>query len=802
MKVSYKWLKELVDFDWSPQELADKLTDAGVEVETITPLGDRLEKVVVGEIKTVKRHPQADHLSVCEVEIGSKFLQIVCGAPNVKEKAKVPVALIGARLPIGVEITKTTLRGVDSFGMICSEKELGIGEDQKGIMILDSRLKIGLPISVALDLEDYILDLDLTPNRPDCLSIIGVAREVGALFGSSVKKPQVSFHETDTLTKEWVGVEIADLVACPRYAARVIKDVKIKSSPFWLKRKLESVGMRSINNVVDVTNFVMMETGHPLHAFDYDLFSQTPNHFGSGQKKVVVRKAKSGEKFITLDQVERTLNNEILLITDGQKPVAIAGIMGGMESEVSENTKKVLLESAYFDAKVIRRGRIYLGISTEASQRFERGVDPNGVVNAANRACQLLEELANGKVLKGAVDNYSSSIIPVCVTLRPQRVNRILATNLDSKKMVQILKRLDMEVRENQDLEVTIPTFRPDLSREIDLIEEIARVYGYDKIGISLRASGNLVTQVSEEDKLTAKLKRFLTGKGFFEVLTNNLVDPKILNKLCPDFLSVKLKNPLSEEMSVLTTSLAYGLLSVTGWNKNRKEENLRIFELGKVYLAKENETPLERLHLGLALSGRKDPIHWGIEESKVDLYDLKGVLESLVNDLCLLSFRLNPRENALFKSDRSFEIRMGGEGVGILGEVREEILELFEIKDKVFAAELDFEKLLVCIPNKKSFSPLPKFPPVDRDIAIVVDENILSEKIRDKIKMVGGDLIEELTLFDVYRGTQIPPKKKSLAYSIRYRSKDKTLTDEEVEKTHRKVISELEESFKASLRK
>jgi phenylalanyl-tRNA synthetase beta chain len=792
MKVSYKWLKELVDFDWSPEELAAKLTDAGVEVETITPLGSGLEEVVVGEIKRVQKHPQADHLSVCDVEIGSEFLQIVCGAPNIKEKAKVPVALIGAKLPTGMEITKTTLRGVDSSGMICSEKELGIGEDQKGIMILDSELKIGLPIAVALNLEDYILDLDLTPNRADCLSIIGIARDVAALFGSSVKKPQIEFTETEESTKDRVEVGIEDWVACPRYAARVIKDVRIKSSPFWLKRKLESVGMRSINNVVDVTNFVMMETGHPLHAFDYDLFSQ---------KKVVVRRAKSGEKFITLDQVERTLNNENLLITDGKKPVAIAGIMGGMESEVSTDTKNVLLESAYFDPKVIRRGRIYLGISTEASQRFERGVDPNGVINAANRACQLLEELAQGKVLKGVVDNYPSPIIPACVTLRPQRVNRILATNLESKEMVQILNRLEMEVGENQGLKVTIPTFRPDLCREIDLIEEIARIYGYDKIETSLRASGNLVTHVTDEDRILKRVKRLLAGKGFFEVLTNNLVDPKISKKLCPGLLNIKLQNPLSEEMAVLTTSLAHNLLSVINWNKNRKEEDLRIFELDKVFMAKENKMPQERVHLGLALSGKKNPIHWGRAESEVDFYDLKGVLESLLDDL-FLSFRLDPKDNALLKSNDSFEIRIDGESVGLLGEVKEEILEFFEIKDKVFIAELDVEKLLACIPKEKAFLPLPKFPPVDRDMAIVVDDEILSEKISEKIKIVGGALIEEIILFDVYRGKQIPPGKKSLAYSIRYRSRDKTLTDEEVDRIHQKVISGLEESFKASLRK
>jgi phenylalanyl-tRNA synthetase beta chain len=515
----------------------------------------------------------------------------------------------------------------------------------------------------------------------------------------------------------------------------------------------------------------------------------------------VVRRAKKGERFITLDQVERTLNNEILLITDGKKPVAIAGIMGGMESEVSQSTKNVLLESAYFDPKVTRRGRIFLGISTEASQRFERGVDPNGVVNAAERACQLLEELAEGKVLKGVVDEYPSPILPAQVTLRPQRVNQILATNLKHKEMAQILKRLDMQVSENQDLKVTIPTFRPDLSREIDLIEEISRIYGYDKIETHMRASGGLVTHFSEEDKLLTKIRQFLVGKGFFEVLTNNLVDPKILKKLCPDISTMKLANPLSEEMSVLTGYLVHNLLSVISWNKNRKEEDLRIFEMSKVYFAGEDGLPKEKLHLGLAISGKKEPIHWGVEETQVDLYDLKGILESL-GDSISVALRLKPEKTVSLKSDNSFQIMIDDTKVGILGEVTKEILELFEIEDAVFVAELDFEKLLVFLPKKKTMQPLPKFPPVDRDIAIVVGEDTLSERIRDKIKMVGGNLIEELILFDVYRGKQIPSGKKSLAFTIRYRAKDRTLTDQEVEGVHQKIVLELEGSFGAILRK
>jgi phenylalanyl-tRNA synthetase beta chain len=798
MKVSFRWLKEFVDFDLSVEELASRLTDAGLEVETITPMGGDLDKVVVGEIRKLSKHLRADKLSVCEVAVGSQSLQIVCGAPNVTEGAKVPVALIGAKLPGGIQITRNTLRDVDSYGMICSEKELGIGEDEQGIMILDADLKVGQSLTSALKLEDWILDFDLTPNRPDCLSVMGVAREVAALCGSRLRKKEVSLHEIGEMAQNRIKVEIQDPQACPRYAARVIEDVKIGESPFWLKRKLQSAGMRPINNVVDITNLVMLELGHPLHAFDYKLFG-SPGSFG--QKKVVVRRAQDEEKFVTLDQVERILNREVLLITDGIKPVAIAGIMGGLESEVDPDTRTVLLESAYFDPKVIRRGRIFLSISTESSQRFERGADPNGVVKAIDRAAELLENLAFGKVLKGVVDSYPSPIHAVQVTLRPQRVNKLLDTDLQPQQIKSILSGLELSVKENGDMEVEIPTFRPDLTREIDLVEEIARIHGYENIKTSLRAGGNLVTEISWEDQVSRRVKEFLVGKGLVEVITNDLVDPELLAKLNPDVPPVSIRNPLSHDLSVLSTTLAFNLLWVVSRNKNRLEKNLRIFELGKVFFAKGNRLPDERFHLGIAISGSRELRHWETEETETDLFDLKGILEGLFGHL-LLSFKLNPGENAFLQAERCFHIQMGGEKIGLLGEVSEEILDAFGIKDKVFWMELDFEKLCSRVPRRGRFSSLPKFPPVDRDIAVVVDETLLSKVIGDKIEKIGGGMMEEVTLFDVYKGKQVPAGKKSLAYSIRYRSQEKTLTEEEVNEIHQKVISELERSFGATLRK
>jgi len=792
MKVSYKWLKELVDFNATPEELADTLTLAGLEVETIDYFSGAPEKVVVGVVKKMDRHPQAEKLWVCQVDVGKETLQIVCGAQNVKTGSKVPVALIGAELPSQVKIDKAKLKGVDSWGMICSEIELGIGEESEGIMILDQSLKTGETISSALDLKDYVLNLDLTPNRPDCLSMIGVAREVAALYGSRLKKPQVQFQEIGEDASKRVEIKIDDPDACPRYTARVIKNVKVGKSPFWLRRRLESVGLRSINNVVDVTNLVMTEQGHPLHAFDYHLFTQP---------QVLVRRAEPNEKFTTLDQVERKLNQEVLLITDGKKPVAIAGIMGGLESEVTDRTENVLLESAYFDPRVIRRGRIYLGINSDASYRFERGADPHNVINAADRVAQLIRELTGAEVLKGVVDCYPKKISQCKMKLREKRVNQILGTQLSESQIFEILKSLEMKVRENKCLEVEVPTFRPDITREIDLIEEVARIHGYDRIDTSLRAGGSLLTNIAPEEKIMNRIKEILIGDGFFEVVTNNLVDPERMKKICPELGFLRLRNPLSEELSVLRSSLIYNILKVMEWNKKRKESHVRIFELGQIYEPQNQDLPKEAWKLCLALSGIRRAIGWDETEEEVDFYDLKGAVESLFERLLISGVKLVPYKGSVFSKNVGFKLKVEDLNLGILGEVSPEILEDFDLKDKVFLCELDFERLVELIPHKRWFSSLPKFPPVERDIAVMVGEETLIQDMEEKIKETGGELIEELVLFDLYRGGQISPGKKSLAYAIRYRRKDRTLTDQEVEKVHQKIISQLSKCFGAKLR-
>ena len=800
MKASYKWLKELVDFNWSPEELADRLTLAGLEVESIHPWGKGLEKVVVGQIKKIEKHPEAEKLSICLVDTGKEVLQVICGARNVVAGVKVPVALIGAKLPSGIQIEKTTLKGVDSYGMLCSEKELGIGEEFEGIMILEEDQKIGEHLNQALALEDYILDLDLTPNRPDASSLIGIARDIAALAKGELKKPNYDIKEIEEPASEWVEVLIEDPLGCPRYAARVIKKVKIGKSPFWLRRRLECCGMRTINNVVDVTNFVLLETGHPLHPFDYDLFTTFPE---KPHEKVLIRRAKEKEIFFTLDEIERVLNPEVLLITDGSKPVALAGIMGGLESEVTEKTKNVLLESAYFDPRVIRRGRISLGLNTEASYRFERGADPNMVVKASNRAAQLIANLCVGKILKGVVDNYPEPVFPLRISFRPERCSKILGVEIEQKEIGEIFENLEIKVRgkEPDALSVEVPTFRPDLIREVDLIEEVARIYGYDKIESLSRAGGELFTPISEEERLIRKIKSLLVGKGLFEIVSNNLVDPVKMSRISPSRKGIKILNPLNEELSLLTTSLSYNLLSVISWNLNRKENDLRIFELGKVYWSKDENLPEERLQLEIALCGRKTPIFWGEKEKKVDFYDLKGILGELLCELRVEEFTFLPKSSNLFLEEISFELQSQGKVLGSLGKISDEILKLFDIEQEIFLAEIDFQTLSEIIPPPSFYAVLPRFPRVERDISLVVEKGILSKDLEKAIQEFGGELVEKVYLFDLYRGAQVPAGKKSLAYTIWYRSGERTLTEEEVEKVHKKIVEGLKTSFGAELR-
>jgi len=792
MKVSYKWLKELVEFDWSAEELASRLTLTGLEVGDIQTNTHNWDKIVIGEILAINPHLRNPNLSVCQVNVGTQNLNIVCGANNIKVNDKVPVALLGAVLPDGQRIGERDISGVRSFGMLCSERELNLGADTTEIMILDPNIKRGVSLFKGLDLEDYILDIDLTPNRPDCLSVLGIAREIHALGGRNLKKIIPRVKEVSQRASNHINVILENKSDCPRYTARIIRNNTIKNSPAWLVKKIEALGIRAINNIVDVTNYVMLELGHPLHAFDLAHFST---------KKVLVRRGFPREKMRTLDGVERELSPNILLITNGDKPVAIAGIIGGEKSEVTDTTTEILLESACFSPKVIREGRIALGITTEASLRFEKGTSPEAVSLALDRAVQLIAETSGGEVLKGKVDNYPKPEKSKTIVLVPQRVNQLLGTELNSRSMTSILKKLQFPVKLDGTLKVKIPFFRRDIFHYTDLVEEIARIYGYEKIPLNQKAGGDFVTSLPSEEKFLRQLKNILAGSGFSEVVTNSFANPKLQNDLEVRFHPLRLLNPLSEELSVLRRALLPGLLAVIQWNQNRKENNVRVFEVGKIYGKNPDGSIVEKSCLGLALTGNRFPRNWEGKEEKIDFFDLKGAWEALRENLELKPAQIEADELKICEAGECFTLKLQDETLGIMGKVSAEYLEKFDIKEEVYFLEVEVEKLRQLQSKQKKFIPLPKFPPLERDLALVVDDEVYSAEIQKVILKNGGNLIEEVELFDIYRGDPVLAGKKSLAYAIRYRSHTRTLTDPEVDEIHRKITNELKQHFKAEIR-
>jgi len=793
MKISYNWLKELIpELPWSPEEVALKLTMSGTEVESLHPAWPELEDIVIGQVEEVKLHPEARNLKICQVKVGQKKLQTVCGAPNVELGQRVPLALPGSRLPDGTELKEAEIKGVKSTGMICSEKELGIGEVGEVILVLEEAVSPGTPLAEALRLKDWILELEVTPNRPDCLSQMGIARELCALGGGTLELPESDLPEVGTETASEVEVIIEDPVGCPRYTARIIKGVKVRPSPKWMALRLESLGIRSISNVVDVTNWVLLETGHPLHAFDYDNF---------GQRRVLVRRAQPGERFLTLDGVERTLSSNSLLITDGETPVAIAGIMGGEKSEVSDSTRNILLESAYFDPPTTRRASKELGLVSESSYRFERGADPENAVFASGRATRLIQELAGGEVLKGLVDCYPNEVTFPKVKLRPKRVGTVMGIEIPEEETREILTGLGFKLEGKETLEVSVPTYRPDITREIDLIEEIARIVNYDNIPAVERPGGELVTPLPEGRGLARSISQLLCGQGFFEIVTYIFKEPGRYRVFGDDDGFVRLLNPISEELSILRPNLIGSLLETVSYNLNRYEKNIRIFEIGKIYSRTGPKEFSERWHLAAAVSGDRQRPHWSYPPEPIDLFDLKGELEGLLERLSLPEVSFRPRREAIFEKDKGFEILGGDELLGKFGKVDEKVLEAFDIKEEVFSFEIDFEKLLELLPREKRYQPLPKFPPVDRDIAIVVDQDILAGEIEKSIRELDIDSLEEVSLFDQYVGKQVAPGKKSLAFSIRYRSRERTLTEKEVESFQKGLLQHLRAKFGAELR-
>ncbi len=792
MQISYNWLHELVDFSLDPQQLAARLTAIGTAVESVEPVAGNLDNIVVGKVVTCDPHPQKPDLKVCRVELGRDIqMTVVCGAPNVRVGMKAPLALPGAQLADGQKVQSIDFAGVQSEGVLCSQYELGISDDHSGLFEIENSIKSGVDLRSALNLDDYILSFDLTPNRADCLSAIGIAREISAITGSPIKRPAAEFKETAESAAGQVEITIADPDACPRYAARVIRNVKIGRSPWWIQQRLLASGVRCINNVVDITNYVLLEYGQPLHAFDYDNFKQP---------RVLVRRANAGEKFTTLDGVERTLTPDVLLITDAVTPVAIGGIMGGQFSEVSEKTTNVLLEGAHFNSSVIRRGRKHLGLTSEAQTRFERGCDPNIVPAALDRAASLIEKYAGGKVASGIVDSYPNRIEGVKLELRPSRVNQILDTELSSPTMLDVLNNLEFKVQPGKNLNVEVPTFRPDITREIDVIEEIARINGYDKIPVRMRAGGDLVTSRNDADVFAQRLQQVILAQGYFEVVTNSIGDPRHFTLTDPDVPTVEILNPISEDLKCLRPSLMAGLLGVVYQNVSHQVRNVKIFELGNVARASNEVLPRESRHLAFALSGGEREENWAFHPGEFGIADLLGTL-SAISSILTNSLTIRPAGLPGLDQTATFEILIDGVPIGRCGKVVGSLLKVFSIKSDVYFAELDFAALFSRRVKPHPYKPLPRFPGSERDMAVVVDEAVQNGSIIKVISDCADETLRDIVVFDVYRGKQVESGKKSIAYRLNFCDESKTLTDDEIDSKFNKIVAALRDQFGAELR-
>jgi len=791
MKISYRWLKEFVEFDFDAQTLAEKLTLAGFEVEDVSEKRLDYPGVVVGKVLKKEKHPNADKLTVCTVTVGeAEPLAIICGAPNVAEGQVVPVARIGTRLPIGLTIEKAKIRGVSSQGMICSRQELGLEDDSEGIWVLPGDLAIGEALAQALRFEtDYAIDLSVTPNRPDALSHIGIAREVAAIAGKRLQLPEPRFPETSDPASDSVAVEILCPESCPRYAARLIRSVKIGPSPGWMARRLEAVGMRSINNIVDITNYVMMETGHPLHAFDYDLLEGG---------KIIVRESEDGELFITLDEKKRELRRGTVLICDAARPVAIGGIMGGLNSEVHPKTAHILLESAYFQPESIRKSVRYLGINSEASQRFERGADPNGVIYAQSRAVQLMAELAGGEVCRGVVDNYSRIIHPVEIDLKTEQINKLLGTTLSAEEMATLLAGVELTVRNGK---VVAPTFRPDVRRTADIAEEVARRYGYDKIPVSEKTAIPYQTVFNPFDDYLDELKNILTGMGLQEVVTNSMINSRVWEKLTGQPV-YPILNPINPEMDGMRNSLVPSLMGVLQWNLNRQAGDLAIFEINKIFYHPGDITrqPREEYRLALALAGLREGSAWHSDRQLFDFYDIKGFIQGFAGKISLDNLGFIAYDNFAVESQAA-RILAGKEEIGYLGKVRNDLQKHFDIETPVYVAELDLQKIYDLTRVEKKYREIPKFPAVERDLAVVIDRERAAEDLISAIEKEGGKYLRRVFVFDVYSGKQIDPEKKSLAFRLIFQAHEKTLTEGEVNEAIDNILRGLEKTFGARIR-
>ena len=810
MQVSIKWLKDYIDFTETPEQLADKLTMAGIPVENVVDPGEGLEKVVTGRIEKLEPHQNSDHLQICTMNVGlAENIIIVTGAQNVAEGQVVPVAMVGAHLPNGMKISKGKLRGVASNGMLCSAQELKLDleklpEEQKtGIFILPSDTPVGIPAKDVLGLNDVVLEFELTANRADCFSVFGLVREIAAITGNKPHFPEIKVNEDDnTKLNDIFSVEIADPDLCSRFSTRMLKNVKIGPSPEWMQQRLEGAGIRSINNVVDVTNFVMIELGHPMHAYDYDKITG---------KKLIARRAIEGEELHTLDDTSRKAKGEMLVIADSEKAAGLAGIMGGFETEITDTTTTVVLESADFYGPCIRRTARACGLSSEASGRFERGVDSETTIKALDRAAQLLQEMGACTVCEGIVDVYPDPKQANYVTFTPEQINNHLGTNIAKDVMLNIITSVGFDVTkdENDEITVKVPSWRNDVTCMADISEEIARLHGFDKIKSTLPNGVSMQGTQSAKQTFIDKVKASLSSQGLYETISFALTNEETFNKLnipqdSPLRKAVPIMNPLSDEYPLVRTTLLSSIFDNLARNLARKNDDVALFEVGSVFFPKAlpvTELPDEVVKIAGAITGRRNAQGWNQTNDMVDFYDAKGIIEELFANLRVTRYTveagthyaMHPGKTALFKKGRDV--------IATVGEVHPAVLSAYGITKPVYIFELDATTVMKYMAKDLKYKALPKYPATSRDLAMLVDVDVNAADIEKAMTKAAGQNLTQITLFDVYTGKQVEEGKKSLAFSLTFQSNDKTLTDAEIDPAIEKIVAKLQKDFNANLR-
>lgn len=797
MNTSLSWIKAYVpDLDVTAQEYTDAMTLSGTKVEGYEKMDADLEKIVIGQILSIERHPDADKLIICQVNVGTETVQIVTGAPNVKEGDKVSVVLDGGRVagghdgkmtPGGIKIKKGKLRGIESCGMMCSIEELGSTREmypeapEYGIYIFPEDAVVGESAIHALGLDDVIFEYEITSNRVDCYSVLGIAREAAATFGKKFVPPVVKETGNSEDAHDYVKVTVKDTDLCPRYTARVVKNIKIAPSPKWMQRRLASNGIRPINNIVDITNYVMEEYGQPMHAYDYDTIA---GH------EIVVRRAEKGETFVTLDGQERTMDDSVLMICDGEKAVGIAGIMGGENSMITDDVKTMMFEAACFDGTNIRLSSKKVGLRTDASGKFEKGLDPNNAEAAMNRACQLIEELGAGEVVGGMVDVYTTKKEPVRVPFEPEKINALLGTELSKEQMLKYFEPIELAYDAKTN-EIVAPTFRHDIFRTADLAEEVARFYGYDNIPTTLPRGEATTGKLPFKLRIEEVARDIAEYCGFSQGMTYSFESPKVFDKLLleedsPYRNAIKISNPLGEDFSIMRTVPLNGMLTSLAFNYNHRNKNVRLYELGNVYLPKQlplTELPEERMMFTLGMYGEGD------------FFVMKGVVEEFFEKAGLhKAASYDPKAGKPFlHPGRQANIIYDGEALGYLGEIHPVVADKYGIGEKAYVAVLDIPKVVENASFDRKFEGIAKFPAVTRDISMMVSKDILAGQIEAMIRQRGGKHLESLKLFDIYEGEQIKKGYKSMAYSLVFRAKDKTMTEDEITSAMKKVYNGLE---------